>query len=188
MVINVNEFKPGITYQENGEIFVVLESQHSKQGRGQATVKAKVKNLRTGATTIKSYTGGDKVDKAHIEKVKMSYLYNDGSNVILMDEETYEQVEIPNERVEWERNFLIEGSKLHIRKFGEEILDLELPVNVELKVIEAPEAVKGNSTSNPQKRIVVETGFELNGPLFIKENDVIVVSSETGKYVERASK
>ncbi|VEU78284.1 elongation factor P [Mycoplasmopsis columbinasalis] len=182
-VINVNTFKPGITFEDGGEIFVVLEAQHSKQGRGQANVKAKVKNLRTGSTTIKSYTGGDKVAKAHIDKRPMNYLYNDGENIVLMDNETYEQIEIPVSHVEWELNFLKEGAQVKIRKYQEEVLDIELEVNVELKVTEAPDAVKGNTTTNPQKKVVVETGFELEAPMFIKEGDVIVVSSETGKYV-----
>lgn len=98
-MISVNDFKPGITFQIDGNLYVVLTAQHSKQGRGQANVKAKVKDLRSGATTIKSFTGGDKVQKAHIETISMNYLYNDGSNAILMDETTYEQVEIPVDRL-----------------------------------------------------------------------------------------
>ncbi|MBN3534603.1 elongation factor P [Mycoplasma procyoni] len=187
-MFNVNDFKPGITYQENGELFIVLESQHSKQGRGQATVKAKVKNLRTGSTTIKSYTGGDKVEKAHIEKTGMNYLYNDGTGIVLMDETTYEQIVIENSKVEWEMNFLKDGQKVIVRKFESEVLDIELPINVELEVVEAPEAVKGNTTTNPQKKVKLETGFEVETPMFIKEGEIIVVSSETGKYVGRAGK
>ncbi|QGZ97540.1 elongation factor P [Mycoplasma sp. NEAQ87857] len=187
-MINVNEFKPGITFQDNGDIFVVLEAQHSKQGRGQANVKAKVKNLRTGSTTIKSYTGGDKVKKAHIDKRRMNYLYNDGENIVLMDNETYEQVEIPVSLVEWELNFLKEGNEVLIRKFEEEVLDVELPASVDLVVTVAPDAVKGNTTTNPQKKIEVETGYELETPMFIKEGDVISISTETGKYVGKANK
>ncbi|SJZ43202.1 elongation factor P [Mycoplasmopsis verecunda] len=187
-MINVNEFKPGITFEDEGEIFVVLDAQHSKQGRGQANVKAKVKNLRTGSTTIKSYTGGDKVKPAHIDKRRMNFLYSDGENIILMDNETFEQVEIPVSHVEWELNFLKEGQDVQIRKFQEEVLDVELPANVDLLVTEAPDAVKGNTTTNPQKKVVVETGFELETPMFIKEGDVISVSTETGKYVGKSNK
>ncbi|VEU70888.1 elongation factor P [Mycoplasmopsis glycophila] len=187
-MINVNEFKPGITFQDEGEIYVVLEAQHSKQGRGQANVKAKVKNLRTGSTTIKSYTGGDKVKPAHIDKRKMDYLYNDGENIILMDKETYEQVEIPATTVEWELNFLKEGNEVQIRSFEGEVLDVELPANVELTVTEAPDAVKGNTANNPQKKVIVETGYELETPMFIKEGDVILVSTESGKYAGKSNK
>ncbi|TQC53988.1 elongation factor P [Mycoplasmopsis mucosicanis] len=187
-MINVNTFKGGITFEDEGEIFVVIEAQHSKQGRGQANVKAKVKNLRTGAITIKSYTGGTMMKKAHIDKRPMNYLYNDGANIILMDNETYEQVEIPVNHVEWELNFLKEGSSVKIRKYGEEILDVELDSSVVLEVVEAPDAVKGNTTTNPQKRVKVETGYELDTPMFIKEGELIVISTETGKYVSRGSK
>ncbi|KUH47432.1 elongation factor P [Mycoplasmopsis meleagridis] len=187
-VINVNSFKPGITFEDGGEIFVVLDAQHSKQGRGQANVKAKVKNLRTGSITIKSYTGGDKVNKAHIDKRPMNFLYSDGENIILMDNETYEQIEIPVKNVEWELNFLKEGSIVKIRKYNEEVLDIELDANVTLQVVSAPDAVKGNTTTNPQKKVQLETGFEVETPMFIKDNDFIIVSTETGKYVGKGNK
>ncbi|WP_027334803.1 elongation factor P [Mycoplasmopsis felifaucium] len=187
-MINVNTFKPGITFEDEGEIYVVIEAQHSKQGRGQANVKAKVKNLRTGSTTIKSYTGGVMVNKAHIDKRPMAFLYSDGENIVLMDNETYEQVEIPLSHVEWEMNFLKEGMIVKIRKYKEEILDIELDDNVTLQVTEAPDAVKGNTANNPQKKVKLETGFELETPMFINEGDQIIVSTESGKYVGRASK
>lgn len=187
-MINVNALKPGTTFTENKEIFVVLEASHSKQGRGQANVKAKVKNLRTGSTVVKSFTGGDKVEKAHIDTVDMDYLYNDGSNIVLMDTESFEQIEISISKVEWELNFLKEGNKVKVRKYEQEVLDVQLPVNIELEVIEAPDAVKGNTQSNPQKKVVVETGFELEVPMFIKQGEKIIVSSETGKYVGRGEK
>ncbi|WP_027120646.1 elongation factor P [Mycoplasmopsis lipofaciens] len=186
-MINVNTFKGGITFEDENEIYVVIEAQHSKQGRGQANVKAKVKNLRTGSITIKSYTGGVMVKKAHIDKRPMNYLYSDGTNIILMDNETYEQVEIPLSHVEWEMNFLKEGSTVKIRKFKEEILDIELDSNVDLVVTEAPDAVKGNTANNPQKKVKVETGYELDTPMFIKEGDVISISTETGKYTGRSN-
>lgn len=99
-MINVNTFKPGITFKEGNNIYSVVSSQHAQQGRGQANVKAKIKNLRTGAITMITYTGGDKVEPAHIEKRDMDYLYTDGSNIILMDNESFEQIEIPLVKVE----------------------------------------------------------------------------------------
>lgn len=185
-MINVNTFKPGITFKEGKDIFVVLESQHSQQGRGQANVKAKIKNLRTGSTTVITYTGGDKVEPAIIDKRDMDFLYSDGSNIILMDQETFEQIEISLNKVEWELKFLKEGQKVVVRMFESEVLDIELPTNIPLKVTEAPEAIKGNTANNPSKKIVLETGLEIEAPMFIKEGEVIIVSSETGKYVGRA--
>lgn len=187
-MINVNDFKPGITFQLNGDLFIVLTAQHSKQGRGQANVKAKVKNLRNGTTTIKSFIGGDKVQKAHIETVSMNYLYKDETNAVLMDEETYEQIEIPIDRLKWELNFLNEGSKVKVRKFENEILDIEIPLNIELEVAEAFDAVKGNTTTNPQKKVTLVTGFEVEVPMFIKQGDFVVISTEEGKYVGKGKK
>ncbi|TPE57426.1 elongation factor P [[Mycoplasma] falconis] len=185
-MINVNDLKPGVTFQLDGQIYVVLEAQHSKQGRGQANVKAKVKDLRTGSTTIKSFTGGDKVEKAMIDKVNMDYLYNTGEAVVLMDQETFEQIEIPVSHLEWEMNFLKEGQKVVVRKFESEVLDLELPSNVALVVTESPDAVKGNTAQAAQKKVTLETGYIVETPLFIKEGEVILISTETGKYVGRA--
>ncbi|WP_373435178.1 elongation factor P [Metamycoplasma equirhinis] len=185
-MINVNDLKSGTTFQLEGNIYVVLEAQHSKQGRGQANVKVKVKDLRTGSTTIKSFTGGEKVKKAMIDKVNMDYLYNAGEVVILMDQETFEQIEIPVENLKWELNFLKEGQKVLVRKFEQEVLDIELPVNVNLLVTESPDAVKGNTAQAAQKKVTVETGYIVETPLFIKEGEVISISTETGKYVGRA--
>lgn len=187
-MINVNNLKPGTTFQEKGDIFTVLNASHSKQGRGQASVKVKVKNLRSGAITVKSYTGGDKVPKAHISKKNMSFLYSDSENIILMDGETFEQVEISIKRVEWELNFLKEGNIVTVRVFENEVLDIELDTNIELLVSEAPDAVKGNTANNPQKKVVLETGFTIEAPMFIKQGETISVSSETGKYVGRGKK
>ena len=187
-MINVNTFKPGITFQENKDIFVVLEASHSKQGRGQANVKAKVKNLRTGSITVKSYTGGNKVPKAHISKNDMDYLYSDGSSIVLMDQTTFEQIEIPLKKVEWEMNFLKEGNKVLVRTFEGEVLDIELPADIILEVTEAADAVKGNTANNPQKKVTLETGFKLEVPMFIKQGEKIVVSSTSGKYKGRGGK
>ncbi|WKX02212.1 elongation factor P [Candidatus Mycoplasma mahonii] len=187
-MINVNVLKPGTTFQEKDEIFVVLNASHSKQGRGQASVKIKVKNLRNGAIIIKTFTGGDKVPKAHISKKDMNFLYNDGNNIVLMDDKSFEQIEIPISKVEWEINFLKEGNIVKVRMFEDEILDIELDANIELEVYEAVDAVKGNTTNNPQKKVTLETGFETEVPMFIKQGEKVMISSETGKYVGRGSK
>ncbi|MGL5205275.1 MAG: elongation factor P [Metamycoplasmataceae bacterium] len=187
-MVSVNDFKPGITFQMDGNLYIVIEASHSKQGRGQANVKAKVKDLRSHAIVVKSFTGGDKVKKAHIERVAMNFLYNDGNNCVLMDNETFEQIEINASKLEWELNFLVEGSEVKVRKFEDEILDLEIPLNIDLEVAEAADAVKGNTTTNPQKKVKLITGFEIEVPMFIKEGDIITVATETGKYVGKGKK
>jgi len=99
-MINVNDFKPGVTFQYESNIYVVIEAHHSKSGRGQAHVKTNAKNLSTGATTNIAFTGGDKVEKAMIDKVDMKYSYYAGNNIVFMDTQTYDQIEIPSSRLE----------------------------------------------------------------------------------------
>ncbi|AGM24994.1 elongation factor P [Spiroplasma chrysopicola] len=185
-MISVNDFRPGITFEYEGNIYVVLEAQHSKSGRGQAHVKAKVKNLRTGSTTMITFTGGDKVSKAMIDKVEMQFLYDDGSNAIFMDTATYEQLEIPSERLIWEKNFLKEGVMVSVSKFEGEVIGIVLPDKIDLQIVEAEAAIKGDTTSGAMKKAVLETGWELLVPLFIKENEIITVSTADGKYSGRA--
>ena len=187
-MVSVNDFKPGITFQMDGNLYIVLEASHSKQGRGQANVKAKVKDLRSNSTVVKSFTGGDKVKKAHIERIAMNFLYNDRNNCVLMDNETFEQIELESSKLKWEINFLNEGGEVKVRKFESEILDLEIPLNVDLEVIEAADAVKGNTTTNPQKKVKLITGYEMEVPMFIKEGDIVTVATETGKYVGKGKK
>lgn len=188
MQLNVNDFKPGITFEYEGEIFAVLAAQHSKQARSSAIVKTKIKNLRSGAITVKTFGGGEKVAKAHIDKQIMTFLYQDDELVFLLNELNYEQVEVPKEKVKWELNFLKENSKLQLRTFKGEVLDVELPSSVELRVIEAPEAVRGNTSQTPTKTIKVETGYELEAPIFVNEGDIITIDTVEGKYVSRQNK
>ena len=159
-MISVNDLRPGFTFKYDNNIYVVIEASHSKQGRGQA--------------------------KAMIDKINMDYLYNAGDNIILMDQETFEQIEIPVDNVKWELNFLKEGQKVQVRKFESEVLDIELPANVELKVVSAPDAVRGNTAQTATKKVTLETDYVIETPLFIKEGEVVLVSTETGKYVGRA--
>lgn len=185
-MISVNEFKTGTTFKHEGNIYQVIEFQHSKTARSQAKVNTKLKNLRTGSNVSITFTGGDKVEPAYIERKKMQYLYNDGSSAVFMDEENYEQVEIPLSRLNWELNFLKEGDSLDVTFFEKEILGVQLPIRMPIKITQAEEAVKGNSTSNPQKRATLETGFEIMVPIFIKEGEMVIIDTESGKYVSRA--
>lgn len=185
-MISVNDFCPGLMFQYESNIYVVIEAQHSKSGRGQSHVKTKVKNLRSNATTNITFTGGDKVKKAIIDKVEVQYLYDDGTNLIFMDTQTYEQLEIPSTNLVWEKNFLKEGVMASVTKYDGEVLKIILPDKVDLTVTEAEAAVKGDTSSGAMKKAVLETDWELQVPLFIKEGEVITVSTIDGKYSGRA--
>lgn len=185
-MINVNDFKPGVTFEWDNEIYLVLESIHSKQGRGQANVKTKVKNLRKGIIKTITFTGGDRVKKAHIKQIKMSFLYNDGSNLIFMDQTSYEQVGIETRKLEWEINFLNEGLLVNVISFENEILGVILPQKIELEIIETTDAIRGDTISNATKEAILETGLKVQVPLFIKKGEKVIISSLDGKYISRA--
>ncbi|OCN04229.1 elongation factor P [Erysipelotrichaceae bacterium MTC7] len=185
-MLQSNELKPGITFQQDGNIFVVLDYSHNKTARSATTIKAKVRNLRTGAITELSFNSSDKVEPAHIDKREMQYLYDDGENLILMDNESYEQVELPKSNVEWEINFLKENDNVVITMFESEILGVVLPDKVALKIVESEPAVKGDTATNAQKNAVLETGYSIRVPLFIDQDEIILVSTSDGKYAGRA--
>ena len=148
-------------------------------------VKCKVKNLRTGAITVEVLTG-EKLEKVMLDIVKMAYSYDDGTNYVFMDNETYETIEIPKSKMQHEGLFLEEGTEVTINKYGDELLGVSLPDQVVCKVKEAEDAVQGNSVTNAMKKAWLESGHEINVPQFIKTGDKVIIDTETGKYVSRA--
>ncbi len=183
---STNEFKTGLTIKYEGNIYQVMDFQHVKPGKGQAFVSSKIKNLRTGAITQFNFQSGLKVEKAIIEKKPMQYLYNDGNSFVFMDNETYEQIEIPSERLEYEKNFMLEGTEVTIIDYEGEILGVNLKEKVEIKVVECDPGVKGNTAANARKKAKLETGYVLDVPLFIEAGDTIIVSTIDGEYTSRA--
>ena len=185
-MILVNDLRPGMSFVENNELFRVLDVSRNKTARSQMNIKVRVKNLRTGSMTELGYTAGDKVEQAILDKKTMQYLYDGGDGLVFMDSETYEQIEIPKSRLEWEMQFLKENDTVTITFYGVEIIGIELPDKVALKVTQADPAVKGDTATNALKNAVLETGLEIRVPLFITEGEVVLVSTEDGKYSSRA--
>ena len=185
-MIIVNDLKPGITIEYENNIYVVLDISHNKTAMLQMIVKAKAKNLRTGTIIDLSFTGGDKVEQARIDKREMQYLYDDGTNCIFMDNETYEQLEIPMEKLTWELNFIKPNSNVNISMYEGEVLGVILPDKVELQIVEAEPAVKGDTATSATKNAKLETGLEIRVPLFINNEEMIVVNTADGKYSGRA--
>ncbi len=181
-VINVNEFKPGMTFLYNGEPHIVIESSHSKSGRGQAHVKVKCKNLVNASVQQLTFTGGEKVDKAFVERRGMQFLYVDGGQASFMDNETFEQIEMDASKLVEELKYIIEGFEVLVMTFEGKILGVEIPKNVELTVIQAADAVRGDTVTNATKKVTVETGIEIEVPQFISEGQKIIVNTDTGKY------
>ncbi len=185
-MISTNDLKGGITIEVEGAIYVVMETQHVKPGKGAAIVKAKLRNLRTGSIIEKTFNAGVKVATARIEKQLMQYLYNMNDTYYFMNMNTYEQLELSKDLVGDNANFLKENLEVYITMFEGEVLGIDLPDKVELVITHTEAAVKGNTTNNALKDAEVETGYTVKVPLFIEEGETIVVSTSDGKYVSRA--
>ncbi|MFB9859940.1 elongation factor P [Salinicoccus siamensis] len=185
-MISVNDFKTGLTVEIEGGLWRVVDFQHVKPGKGAAFVRSKLRNLRTGAIQEKTFRAGEKVGKAHIDNLKMQYLYADGNNHVFMDNNTFEQVELDASALTDELQYLKENMNVSLIMYEGETLGVELPKNVELKVVETEPGIKGDTASGASKSATLETGLQLQVPLFVNEGDTLVISTDDGHYVSRA--
>lgn len=186
MNININDIKNGMTVIIDGNLCMITEFQHVKPGKGSAFARIKLKNLRTGAIVENTYNTNIKIEKAHVDKKNMQYLYNDGVNYIFMDLATYEQLEVPASKLDNDSKWLKENMELMINSYEGEILGIQLPEKVEYEIIETTDAVKGNTTNNATKDATIETGAVIRVPLFISQGEKVVVTTSDGKYAGRA--
>ena len=184
-MFNVNDIKNGMTIKYEGNIYQVVEFQHVKPGKGSAFVKTKHKNLKAGTTQEITFNAGIKMEKADVRKSDLSYLYTTGDTYVFMDNNTYDQIELPAALLEDQAKFLKEGMNVQSMSIEGEIVGIDLPEKVSYKVISAPEAVKGNTTSSAQKDITIETGYTLKAPLFITEGEEVIITTRDGKYFSR---
>jgi len=184
-MIDVNNLRKGVTFTMDGELFKVLEYQHHKPGRGKATIRTTLRNLRTGATIQQNFISGDRVEDIRVERRGVQYLYNDGNLYYFMDTDTYDQTALSAAVLGDQIHYLKESLELNLSSFEGEALDVELPTTVEMQVVEAEPAVAGNTATGALKKVKLETGLEVQVPLFIEVNDVIRVDTRTGEYVTR---
>ena len=185
-MIGVGDLKPGMSFVHDHNLYVVIEASHNKTARSAANVRVKMRNMRTGSTTELTFGGSEKVQRAHIDKNKMQYLYDAGGALVFMDNETYEQIEIPSDRLTWEMNFLKPSDEVEVTSYEGEVLGVSLPVNVAFTITETEPAVKGDTATGATKNAVIETGYQIKVPLFIEEGEVVLVNTQDGKYVGRA--
>ena len=185
-MVNVNDFKTGMSIKYEGNIYSVVDYQHVKPGKGAAFVKAKLKNLRTGAIIEITFNPSVKVELAHIEKRDMQFLYSQGDTYYFMNMETYDQIEVKESQLGDDKKYLKENLVLNIVSYEGEILGLQLPDKIEMVVTKTEPGVKGNTTNNAMKDAVLETGMTVKVPLFINEGETIIVSTKDGKYQSRA--
>ena len=185
-MIIVNDLRPGITFVYENNIYSVIEASHNKTAMRQMIIKAKARNLRSGSIIEISFTGGDKVEPAHIDKKEMQYLYDSGDALVFMDTNTYEQIEIQKSNLTWELNFLKPNDNVNTSSYENEILGLILPDKVTLQIIETEPAIKGDTATNALKNATVETGLQVRVPMFIEQDEYIIVNTSDGKYHSRA--
>lgn len=185
-MIDVNELRKGVTFTMDGELWKVIDYQHYKPGRGKAVIRTKLRNLRTSATIDKTFTSGDRVQDIRLDHQTVQYLYSDGDFFYFMDTETYEQFPLGGAILEDAKPYLVDNMELELSSHEGEPLDVELPITVDLRVVEAPPGFAGDTATGATKEVTLETGLKIQVPLFIEEGDVLRIDTRDGRYITRA--
>ncbi|RKD27885.1 translation elongation factor P (EF-P) [Caminicella sporogenes DSM 14501] len=185
-MISAGDFRKGVTFEINGEPFVVVDFQHVKPGKGAAFVRTKYKSLISGTIREQAFNPNDKFPRAHIETKEMQYLYTDGEFYYFMDNETYEQIPLTFEQVEDAIKYIKENDNATLKFYKGKCFQVDPPNFVELVVVETEPGVKGDTATNVTKRAKLETGAEVQVPLFVNEGDKVKVDTRTGEYLSRA--
>lgn len=185
-MIVAGDFRNGVTFELDGNIFQVVEFQHVKPGKGAAFVRTKLKNIITGATVERTFNPSDKMEKAHIERKDMQYLYSDGDLYYFMDVETYEQIPLSQATIGDALKFVKENNIVKILSHKGNVFGIEPPTFVELEITETEPGYKGDTATGASKPAIVETGATIKVPLFVNQGDKIRIDTRTGEYMERA--
>ncbi len=185
MMVSVTDLRSGAVFEDQGRTFQVISYEHIKMGRGSATIKVKVRDIRSGANTDKSFINGAKVKNIKLIKKLYQYLYKDTESVYFMNSDSFEQLNMSLVLVP-QHQFLKEGETYQISFIGEEALEVSFPPKIELKVIETGPTLRGNSATNIYKDAILENGIKTKVPLFIKQNESVRIDTRTGEYTEKA--
>lgn len=185
-MISAGDFRNGVTFEMDGQVFQVVEFQHVKPGKGSAFVRTKYRNVKTGSVVERSFNPSEKFEQAQLERSDMSYLYQDGDLYYFMNTETYDQLPFTADILADVLPFLKEGTVCKVLSYKGETIEVELPIVVELEIIDTEPAVRGDTTNNATKNATLETGHVVKVPLFIAQNEVIRIDTRTGEYLERA--
>jgi elongation factor P len=181
-----NDIRKGMAINYNGDIAVVLDTQHRTPGNLRAFVQASIRSIKTGKSSDVRFSSSEKIDVIPMMTRKMEFSYKDGADFVFSDPETYETVTLTPELVGDAVNYLVENGLVTVTFVDDKAVTVELPASVILKVTDAPEGIRGDSANNVQKTVVVETGVNVQVPLFIKTGEKIKIDTRTGKYMERA--
>jgi elongation factor P len=184
--VSTNDLKNGMSLNLPEGLFSVVEFQHVKPGKGGAFVRTKLKNVRTGAVIERTYRGDEKLDQALIDKREMQFLYFDGSSYVFMDNTDYEQMQADRASLGDAASYLKEGDSAVIQMYGDEIVGVDLPAAVELTISETEPGVQGDRVSGARKPATLETGLQIQVPLFVNTGDRVKVDTRSGEYLTRA--
>lgn len=184
-MISTNDFRTGVVVQLDGDLYSVVQSQHVKRGRGSAYVRAKVRNLKTGAITERTFNAGERVPLIYLERKTMQYLYHQGGQYVVMDTETYEQLALGEDLLGDAVHFLRDNTDVTVVFYEDRPIAVELPNAVELAVVETAPSLKGDTVSGSSKPATLETGLSIQVPFFVNVGDRVRVDTRTGEYLER---
>lgn len=184
-MISTSQFKNGIVIILDDQLYILIEFQHVKPGKGPAFVRTKLRNLKDGSVISKTFNAGEKFEEAFIEEKKLQYMYNTGDAYHFMDSETYEDLILSKELLGDHANFLKENIQITGSFYKSKLVDIALPIFVELKVEKAEPGLRGDTAKSTTKTVRLETGAEVQAPLFINEGDIIKIDTRTGAYIGR---
>ena len=184
-MVSTNDIRPGQSLIIEGTIYLILEYQHVKPGKGKAFVKTKLKNLSDGGVVDKTFRADENVEQAFIDKQSFNYLYKDSNEYVFMNNETYEQINLNEMIIEDKYLFMKENQEITIQMYKNTPIDILLPASVELKVTKAEPAVKGDTVTSTNKIVTCETGLEISVPMFIEENEIIKIDTKNKTYMTR---
>jgi elongation factor P len=184
-MINVTDLRKNVTFEMDGQLYRVIEYEHYKPGRGNAIIRTKLRNLRSGATIDRNFLSGERVQDFRLDHHTVQYLYQDGDLYNFMDTETYEQPALTREVLGDAVHYLKEGVTLELSFYEGEPIDIELPTTVDMAVTDAPLAIAGDTATGATKSITTETGLRVTVPLFVSQGDTIRVDTRTGAYLTR---
>lgn len=184
-MISTNDFRTGVVVELDGDLYAIVESQHVKRGRGSAYVRAKVRNLKTGAITERTFNAGERVPLAYLDRKPMQYLYSQDGEYVVMDHDTYEQLTLPRELLGDAVRYLKENTDVTVVFYEGRPIAVELPNAVELEVVDTPPGVRGDTAAGSSKPAKVETGITVQVPFFVTVGDRIRIDTRTGEYLER---
>lgn len=184
-MISSNDFRTGTTIELDGDVFAIVDFQHVKPGKGAAFVRTKLKNVKTGGVVEKTFNAGEKVPKAHVERREMQYMYNDGDDYNFMDNESFEQVMLTKDQLGDGVKYLKDNMNIGVMTFQGKTIGVDLPNFVELRVVETPPGIKGDTASGGTKPATVESGAVVQVPFFVEIGDVLQIDTRSGSYLKR---